>query len=234
MTKIIGISGRKQSGKNTVANIISGDILFSLGMVNEYGVNDSGNLVIKTKDRNGNSGWGIFDLLRKDEDFISYADANIWPYVKIYHFADYLKRICVDLFDLTEKQVYGTDDDKNTNTPYDMTAREFLQYFGTEVMRKIKDTIWVDVTIKTILKEQSSVSIIPDVRFPNEVEAIHNAGGIVIRLNRDMLHSKHECESALDEDVYSWDVFDHVIDNSNCSVQELKGKILSIKSSWSN
>ena len=39
-------------------------------------------------------------------------------------------------------------------------------------MRSIKDTMWVDYTIKKIKQEQSSVAIIPDVRFPNEVHAI--------------------------------------------------------------
>ena len=103
---------------------------------------------------------------------------------KIYHFADPLKAMAIDLFDLSPTQVYGTDEDKNTVTPYlaqdaalkgkdvldniHMT-REFLQYFGTDVMRSIKDTVWVDYTIKKIKQEQSSVAIIPDVRFPNEV-----------------------------------------------------------------
>ena len=179
-------------------------------------------------------GWGILDLLRKDDEFTQYAEINIWPYVKIYHFADYLKMICVDLFDLTEKQVYGTDADKNTQTKYGMTAREFLQYFGTNVMRKIKDTIWVDVTLKRILAQQPVIAIIPDVRFPNEVDAIHDAGGMVIRLNRDTLKSDHECESALDKDVFDWNRFDHVIDNNDLTIEELISKVNILEHIWSN
>jgi hypothetical protein len=241
MTKIIGISGKKQSGKNTVGNIISGDIMLSMGMVQDYNVNDSGQLIIKTQDKNNNIGWGIFDLLRKDEDFKEYADSNIWPYVKIYHFADYLKQMCVELFDLKPSQVYGTDEDKNTETQYSrngwnhkMTARDFLQYFGTEIMREIKDTVWVDHTIKKIENESPIVSIIPDVRFPNEVHAIKEAGGLVIRLTRSPSDSDHQCEKALDKENFDWDKFDYVVENNNCSVGQLKEKIVLMNHLWRN
>ena len=128
--KIIGISGRKQSGKNTVANIMAGKVLKENLMVEDFVINDKGELQVKTEDAYGKSGWGILDITRKDEEFSSYAEPNIWPLVKMYHFADYLKTICVDLFDLTNEQVYGTDEDKNTQTPYGMTARDFLQYLS--------------------------------------------------------------------------------------------------------
>jgi hypothetical protein len=234
MVNIIGISGRKQSGKNTVANIINGYTLKDLGMVQDYGINNRGELKIQTMDQNKTVGWGILDLLRKDKEFVSYADVNIWPYIKIYHFADYLKKICVDLFDLTPKQVYGNDEDKNTITGYNMTAREFLQYFGTEVMRKIKDTVWLDYTMKIIEEEQSSIAIIPDVRFPNEVEAIKKAGGFVIRLTRNTLNSNHPCESALDESNFDWKNFDHIIENSTMTLEKLQEEVLLLSSVWSN
>jgi len=234
MVKIIGISGRKQSGKNTVANIINGCVLKDLKMIEDYKVDDHGQLNILTTNKKNVVGWGVLDLLRKDEEFMSYADASIWPHIKIYHFADYLKKICVDLFDLTPSQVYGTDSDKNTNTPYGMTAREFLQYFGTNVMRKIKDSIWLDRTIKTIQEEQSAIAIIPDVRFPNEVHAIKDAGGCVIRLTRDVANSTHECETALNQDVFDWDTFDHIIDNQGYSIEDLEESILLISHIWRN
>lgn len=232
--KIIGISGRKQSGKNTVANIISGDVLKGLGMIQDYKIDNSGQLNILTDNKENLTGWGILDLLRKDEEFVSYADKNIWPYIKIYHFADYLKMICVDLFNLEPAQVYGTDVDKNTETKYGMTAREFLQYFGTRVMRKIKDDIWLERTMKTIQEEQSCIAVIPDVRFPNEVLSIKNAGGFVIRLQRDIMQSDHECESALNPDVFDWGMFDYIVDNQTCSISELREKISIINHVWRN
>ena len=231
--KILGISGRKQAGKNTVANYINGYVLKQQGMVQDFDINEDGQLEILTTNVHGESGWGIFDVTRKDYEFISYAQRELWPHVKIYHFADYLKQMCVELFDLTPKQVYGSDEDKNTDTPYDMTAREFLQYFGTDVMRKIKDTVWVDYTIKLIQQEQSLLAIIPDVRFPNEVEAIHGAGGEVIRLDRNVFNSEHKCEQALDPDRFDWNNFDHIIFNDAMTVDNLKCQLEKLKHVWS-
>ena len=132
MVKVIGISGRKQSGKNTAANYIAGSILKSKNMIQDFVITEVGSLSIKTTDGDGNVGWGIFDLTRKDQTFTSYAEQEIWPFIKIYHSADPLKSMAVEFFDLTPQQVYGTDNDKNTKTPYSqngwrhkMTAREF-------------------------------------------------------------------------------------------------------------
>ena len=125
--KIVGISGRKQSGKNTVANIMNGVILKQRGLITDYKINDKGQLLIRTVDSNLIEGWGILDVTRKDSAFVEYAENELWPFVKIYHFADYLKKMCVDLFDLSPQQVYGTDDDKNTMTQYGKTAREFFR-----------------------------------------------------------------------------------------------------------
>lgn len=221
MVRIIGISGRKQSGKNTIANYLTGYILKQKGMIYDYDISNEGSLEIKTTDSGNNAGWGIFDVTRKDHTFVSYAEKELWPYTKVYHFADYLKHLCIELFDLEPHQVYGTDEDKNTMTKYGQTAREFLQYFGTDVMRKIKDTIWVDYTLKSILSEQSEVAIIPDVRFPNEVKAIKQANGIVIRLTRNVYNSDHPCESALDEENFDWNNFDYVINNHNINLTDL-------------
>ena len=43
--KIIGFSGRKQSGKNTCANVIFGWEMISLGITRNFSISDSGELV---------------------------------------------------------------------------------------------------------------------------------------------------------------------------------------------
>ena len=110
---IIGISGRKQAGKNTVANIFNGEFLKSKGLIKDYRINEQGQLVIKTSDSNMNEGWGVLDVTRKDDEYAAYAERNVWPYIKIYHFADYLKTIAINLFGLPHEKVYGNDEDKN-------------------------------------------------------------------------------------------------------------------------
>jgi hypothetical protein len=246
MSRIIGISGRKQSGKNTCANYIVGDILKQRNMVQDFAINTDGQLQIYTTNANGQSGWGIFDLLRKDEEFLLYVENELWPYVKIYHFADPLKQMCMSLFNFTFEQAYGTDDQKNTNTDilwenipenHDgktgyITARDFMQHFGTNIVRKMKDNAWVDATLSRILYEDTEISIIPDVRFPNEVHAIKEQGGVVIRLNRDVHKSQHKCERALDEDNFDWSTFDEVIDNDTKNIEELSQSLNSISKLW--
>jgi hypothetical protein len=245
MVKIIGISGRKQSGKNTVANYINGSILLSKQMVQDFFINEDGQLVIKTTDENGTEGYGIFDTTRKDDRFVEYANRELWPYIKTYHFADLLKNISIHLFGLNPTNVYGTDDDKNKETELlwenvptkekktgNITHREFLEYFGTKVVRKIKSDAWVEATMNSIIKENSEIAVIPDVRFPNEVNAIKEAGGKIIRLTRNVHDSKIECETALDEKNFDWSLFDNVIDNSNSSIEDLCDSVENLKQYW--
>ena len=106
-----------------------------------------------------------------------------------------------------------------------MTAREFMQYFGTNVMRQMYGPIWVDHTINTIMREQTELAIIADVRFPNEVEAVQSAGGTVIRLTRNKLKDLHDSETALDKSKYDWSNFDHIVDNSQGGIDNLCSKI---------
>jgi len=246
MVKIVGISGRKQSGKNTVANYINGLVLINRDMIKDFFINGEGQLVIKTTNGSGEDGFGIFDVTRKDDTFTEYANREMWPYIKTYHFADLLKNIAVYLFGLNAINVYGTDDDKNKETELlwelmpskekktgNLTNREFLEYFGTKIVRQIKPDAWVEATMNNIVKENSEIAIIPDVRFPNEVNAIKAAGGKIIRLTRNIHDSKIECETALDEKNFDWSLFDHIIDNSNSSIEDLCSQLNKINSYWS-
>ena len=77
MTKIIGIAGKKQSGKNTVANIIHGLVLKEKGLVIDYNIGSKGQLMVLTTDAGGTEGWGEFDVNRMDPDFVNYSENNI-------------------------------------------------------------------------------------------------------------------------------------------------------------
>lgn len=248
MVKILGISGKKQSGKNTVANYINGSILKYKELVKDFTIDNDGKLNILTTDNNGNQGWGIFDVTRKDREFCEYAHINLWPYVKVYHFADLLKEISMSLFGLSYEQVYGNDKQKNTkigimwedmpenhdNNTGEMTSREFLQHFGTNVIRKIKNEAWVEATINRICDESTQLAIIPDVRFPNEVNAIHDNGGQVLRLTRNVYDSDHKCEKALDCDVFDWSNFDYIINNEQSTIEDLCASMNNLSEIWRN
>ena len=103
----------------------------------------------------------------------------------------------------------------------EMTAREFMQFFGTDIMRKIRPDIWVNKCLKVINKEKSKLPIVADVRFPNEAKAIEDSGGVVIRLTRQISGDAHSSETALDD--YQ---FKTVIDNKDIGIE---GMIVKIK-----
>lgn len=66
-----------------------------------------------------------------------------------------------------------------------MTNREFLQYFGTEVGRNIDRDLWVKSLMYSYGRDKENYWVIPDVRFPNEAEAIRNAGGVLWKIERE-------------------------------------------------
>lgn len=65
-----------------------------------------------------------------------------------------------------------------------LTPRWVLQQWGTEVCRKaFHDDIWIASLENRLLKTKDDI-VISDVRFPNEIAAIHKAGGLVVRVKR--------------------------------------------------
>lgn len=65
-----------------------------------------------------------------------------------------------------------------------LTPRWVLQYWGTEVCRQgFHDDIWI-ASVENKMRKTADNIVISDVRFPNEIKAIHNAGGKVIRVKR--------------------------------------------------
>ena len=65
-----------------------------------------------------------------------------------------------------------------------LTPRLVLQLWGTEVARKaFHDDTWI-ASLENKLSKAHNDIVITDVRFPNEIQAVRNAGGIVIRVVR--------------------------------------------------
>ena len=245
MTNIIGFSGAKQSGKSTCATFLHGYQLRFNDVFEKFLMDEKGSLFVNATeiDENGQEveGLGMLDVDRQDEEFLEYASRNIWPFVRSFSFADPLKSIAIQLFGLTEEQCYGTDEDKNTpinikwenmpnviNASGFMTAREFLQHFGTDVCRGIKPDIWTSACINRILSSGTELAIVPDVRFPNEVESIQKAGGKVIRLTRKPHEDEHDSETALD----GYDEFDHVIHNADMNIDQTNMALMEVMIGW--
>ena len=80
--------------------------------------------------------------------------------VRIVHYADLLKYICKTWFDWDgEKDDYG---------------RALLQHVGTDVVRAADPYYWVDfvVSMLKLFPNEWDYVIIPDCRFPNELDTI--------------------------------------------------------------
>lgn len=223
---ILGISGRKQSGKTTTGNFILSLYLAKLGLSEKIYIDDIGQIIVS--DLLENKAYeGIFDIdnIPTDEN-ASYAFARLNKQIKIYNFADILKKdICINILGLTKEQCYGPDDKKNelTNIVWDnkqLSARDVMQVVGTDIFRKLDPNVWVRATISKIIKDNPDLAIITDCRFPNEVQAIKEAGGKVLRLTRDPYSSEHISEKILDKDSYDWNNFDFIIDNANMSLYD--------------
>jgi hypothetical protein len=214
---IVGVSGKKQSGKNTMC-----DCLYKL-FTEKYSPED----------------------------------------VSILSFADALKqKVCKDVLGLTEEQVNGTDEQKNTltiykweNLPHEirhhnkigcgyapngevceyikptgyMTAREIMQVVGTDIFRNyFDDNIWVNATLRDIEKSDAKVVLISDVRFPCEVESLIKEGGYVIRLLRDVCEAdSHSSEVALDD--FNFEKKNCIIfDNKDMSIEQQNEETIKI------
>jgi hypothetical protein len=75
-------------------------------------------------------------------------------------------------------------------------VRQLLQRLGTEGGRKhISEDVWVRATLNNIT---SNMVVIPDVRFPNEAEAIKMLGGTIVRVVRNGVEptNEHASETA--------------------------------------
>ena len=243
MTKIIGISGKKQSGKTTVGNFLFGCAMMSNSVVDYAEINEKGELVVPYEDVSGETKPCVFPVDSSHPAMVSYMRENIWHDLKIYNFADNLKRLCIDILGLTERQCYGTEEEKNSLTNINlqdcifdtmrsrkMTAREVMQYVGTDFFRRIYPQVWVDSTIRKIQKESPNLAVVVDCRFENEVKGIQEVGGKVIRLSRNIFgdSDQHSSETALD----NYEGFDAVIDNGEMSISEQNESVYNQLAEW--
>ncbi len=110
-------------------------------------------------------------------------------------FAKPLKEIALQL-GFNHDEVYGDQKQKSEiNEELGISGREFLQKFGTEIMRDTfskvlpnynlnNRKIWCRLMELTIKKINSDRIVISDCRFPDEEKLIKDLGGYMIRINR--------------------------------------------------
>jgi len=143
-------------------------------------------------------------------------------------FAKPIKNVCKYLFGFNEQQVNGIDKEK-IDPNWGVAPRTVLQYFGTDVFRNdinkimpIGDEFWINRFRNKYYKNKINY-VIADVRFQNEVDAIHKMDGIIIKVERAVTNhciDLHESEKNID----FIDNYDYIIEN-NETVLDLYKKI---------
>jgi hypothetical protein len=109
-----------------------------------------------------------------------------------------------------------------------MSGREFMQFLGTEVMRKIYEPIWTERTIKNIKTENPQISVVSDCRFKNEALAMKEQKAKLIYLTRSTSQDAHASENGFGD----FNDFDAVIDNQNITIEETTIELMKIIDSW--
>ena len=136
--------------------------------------------------------------------------------VLLTHYADLLKYVCEKFFDWDGKK--------------DEVGRSLLQYVGTEVVRTVEPDYWVDFikSILTMFPDKWDYVIIPDTRFPNEIDNLKDDFDVVaVRVARPDFDNglteeqkNHKSEIALDDYEFDW-----IIDN-NGNLNQLAAEVM--------
>ncbi len=201
---------------------------------------------------------GMDEQFLYTEEFKNMILPECWWYTKVVH-SNGVPTTSYIPYNVTAEE-YGYGNGINTiisQTKVKMTGRMFLQQLGTDAVRDgLHPNAWVnslmaeyslgsDIAKKLVLWDAYEKDlpnwIITDTRFPNELAAIKERGGVCIRINRDMYleikdgstmrcaHNPsfdmyHPSETALDNAT-----FDYVIDN-NGTIEELVEKLRNVLS----
>ena len=105
------------------------------------------------------------------------------------------------------------------------TGRRILQFVGTELFRNmVHQDFWLFAMERRIASSQAKHHIIADVRFDNEAEWIRRQGGQVIGLARAD-HPPLQADAHASEKGVRWDLIDHPITCDSVSAVETFGAV---------
>jgi hypothetical protein len=139
-------------------------------------------------------------------------------------YADPLKAVCRDLFDLSDLQLSDRILKEQKIEYWKMSPREILQKVGTDLFRKHFDfEFWVKLMenkISKLLEKNSQTNIVcSDVRFQNEADLILKYGGKIVYIDRFQ-----ECNDTHESEQANISTIDTIISNKG-SINEYYEKI---------
>jgi hypothetical protein len=230
---IISVSGRAGSGKDTV-----GKIIHYILSCNRLGLIPDAQEYVELFYKTGNNVPDTNFRIKKWADPLRQVAAIMLGVDLAFTYTDEFKQMTLP--DCWDTSVWNGID--TIEVP--ITGREFLQKLGTAdaIRNNLHENAWINALMSEykIVNDDLRQSmgnvidysrcfpnwIITDTRFPNELAAVKERGGITIRVNRKwMSYEKantgefvHESETALDNAE-----FDYIIEN-NGTIEELVEK----------
>lgn len=121
----------------------------------------------------------VCDLLRTQFDNAGLMATRI-------AFADGVKQDIEETLGLSDFAAKGITATKLREKPYSPEIRKLLQWWGTDLRRAEDEDYWVKLGIAQAGVEWNmggaDLIIFTDVRFQNEADVIHNAGGLVFQV----------------------------------------------------
>ena len=214
---LIGIGGLRNSGKDTVANII--DYIIRNGVVRadykKWIVNGINNRVYKQQTVAFADGIKdilsrLFGINRDCFDNRIYKD-ELYYHLRTRQFIT-AEAVEKEHVSVVHTQMINTNFGLNqyVDTNACIKLRTLMQWFGTEIGRYlIYDEVWIDDTIRRAndMRNRNKYCFVSDVRFGNESEAIHKAKGIVILVQRPNINKDNHPSEELEFE------YDYVINN---------------------
>ena len=136
--------------------------------------------------------------------------ANDMPHHR-FSFADPLRSMMDVFLGYFDMEVENFDGDKEKKIPnLGVSFRHAMQTLGTEWGRtRIHPDVWVEAMESRLSRFGKEQIVIDDVRFPNEAEMIHVAGGEIWRLTRKGFTpsgDQHASEAGLPDDLVDREV----------------------------
>lgn len=98
---------------------------------------------------------------------------------RCYALADELKEIIRDVFELSEQQLHGTQEQKEAIDPrWGLSPRKLMERQGDALRRVYGDAFQTARLLAQIVQDGPHVAVISDVRYPHEIARVRLAGVI--------------------------------------------------------
>lgn len=245
---VIVLSGRKQSGKTSTCNYIAAKMLnyqseqmgtkarFTINPIGELDATIGGKVVPFPAD----------ELLKRGIKLYSFADPlkefciNVWgaTYEQCYGtdaqkdsiiphllwdnvplenrpFTEQRANVSAGQLSPAYMNKYFVDRIYKTGP---MTGRELMQWFGTDICRKLYHDIWAHGTYTKIKNEGYRLALVTDGRFPNEITLGGEVNAKTLRLLRAVKEDNHSSETALDN--FPMEGYSAVLDNCTMTLKQ--------------